>query len=664
MTTRPIRFCCALVSVIVLAMTATAPADRVRNSLGMALVEIPAGSFLTGGTGGEFDELPARRVSISTAFGMGATEVTNTQYEQFDPAHRALRGKDGLSKADDEAVIFVSWDEATAFCKWLGEREGVPYRLPTEAEWEYACRAGTATPFNTGDKPPAGVPANEGAKWYAEAVPTCVGRGKANGFGLFDMHGNVAEWCADWYGPYVEGAANDPVGPAAGEFRVIRGGSHSTLPFYCRSANRGASLPGDRSWLIGFRVVRGEVLRSVPTPPPPLKRWALGVSQEKYDWKAHAPDSSKPYFVGPIPFVKIPPNSDGPLYSKHNHVPDIVACPNGDLLATFYTCRDEAGRELAVAATRLRRGEKEWEPADIFYKAADRNMHATALWTDGKGTLYHFNGLSVGHGWGALALIVRTSADSGATWGGPTWISREHQWRNMPIAGVFGTADGKIVLACDATPEQEGGTALHVSADGGKTWVDPGLGTVPLRPDTYAPGVVGGSIAGIHAGVCELPDGRWMALGRGNAINGHMPKSISSDGGKTWHYSDSGLPPVTNGQRLVLKRLAEGPLLLVSFANEPMPFPDGHGGAIQGTGLFAALSDDNGDTWPTRRLLTPGHGTYDGRGWTGPFTATPTAAEPAGYLAATQSPDGVVQLLSSGLHYRFNAAWVRAAGRS
>ena len=659
MISRPIVFCCALLSVMVLTMTA--PAATADNSVGIKLVEIPAGSFVMGGAGGDFDELPAHRVTISKPFRMGATEVTNAQYEQFDPEHRKLRGKDGLSKEDAEAVIFISWDEATAFCKWLGEKEGVPYRLPTEAEWEHACRAGAATPFSTGEKPPAGVPQNEGAKWYAEAAPTFVGRGKPNSFGLFDLHGNVAEWCADWYEPYPAGDVTDPVGPAAGEFRVVRGGSHSTLPFYCRSANRAADLPGDRNWLVGFRVVQGEVPKTAPSAPAPLKRWALEVSQGKCDWGEHAPDSSKPYFEGPIPFVKIPPGSDGPLYSKHNHVPDIVACANGDLLATFYTCRDEAGRELAVAATRLRRGATEWELADVFYKAADRNMHATALWSDGRGTLYHFNGLSVGHGWGALALIVRTSTDSGATWGEPTWISREHGWRNMPIAGVFQTTDGKIVLACDATPEQEGGTAVHVSADGGKTWVDPGLGTVPLRPEKYGPEVVGGSIAGIHAGVCELADGRWMALGRGNAINGHMPRSISSDGGKTWHYSDSGLPPISNGQRLVLKRLAEGPLLLVSFANEPMEFPDRHGGTMMGTGMFAALSDDGGETWPTRRLLTPGSGTFDGRGWTGEFTATPTKAEPAGYLAATQSPDGVIQLLSSGLHYRFNSAWVRAA---
>ena len=114
---------------------------------------IEKGHFWMGsmGVGENYDEAPVHRVDISHSFGMAVTEVTNAQYEQFRPEHRALRGKDGLSSGDDEAVTNVSWYDAMDYCRWLSERTGRTFRLPTEAEWEYACRAGTSFPFYWGD---------------------------------------------------------------------------------------------------------------------------------------------------------------------------------------------------------------------------------------------------------------------------------------------------------------------------------------------------------------------------------------------------------------------------------------------------------------------------------------------------------------------------------
>ena len=161
----------------------------------MALITVPAGKFImeSAGYGENFDEQPARRVFIPKPIRMAATEVTNAQYEQFDPGHKMLHGKDGFSKADNEAVIFVNYGQATAFCTWLSKKEGKSYRLPTEAEWEYACRAGTLTPFVTGDRLPAAYQKEQETVWTPKPVLLTVAQTPSNPWGLYDMHGNVEE---------------------------------------------------------------------------------------------------------------------------------------------------------------------------------------------------------------------------------------------------------------------------------------------------------------------------------------------------------------------------------------------------------------------------------------------------------------------------------------
>ena len=177
-------------------------------------VEIPAGTFYMGGTGdGEnYDEAPVHRVRISKSFRMGVTEVTNAQYEQFCPEHKALRGKCGFSTEDDEAVVFVNYEDALAFCRWLSKREGKNYRLPTEAEWEYACRAGNYYKFYMNDKLPKEYQKNQQVAPILKPVSLQVGQTPPNAWGLFDMCGNVEEWCMDWYGPYVPCEQIDPCG--------------------------------------------------------------------------------------------------------------------------------------------------------------------------------------------------------------------------------------------------------------------------------------------------------------------------------------------------------------------------------------------------------------------------------------------------------------------
>ncbi len=654
------------------------------NSIGMKFVRIEPGTFMMGSEqanladeltaskeylrDGDWDEQPIHQVTLTMPFHIGIFQVTNAQYEEFQPSHSQLRGKLGFSQDDDEAVVFVDWHDATRFCKWLSEKEGILYRLPTEAEWEYVCRAGTTTHFHIGDTLPPEFRKNVGESWYPDAgrgrgteevVPLHVGKTTPNAWDVYDMHGNVEEWCQDWYGPYESHPQVDPCGRESGLYRVTRGGSHSTLLCYLRSANRMGAVPEDKHWYIGFRVVCGEMPEtSALLPSPKVALWGRNVKQEA----ASAPAPDTPYFAEPIPFVRIPDGSNGPLFSKHNHVPAIVECPNGDMFAAWYSCVTERGRELTVAASRLRFGESEWEPAEPFWGPPDRNNHATSLWRNEKGRIYHFNGLSAAATWGPLALVMRYSDDNGATWSKPRFISPEHRLRHMPIASVFRRQDGSILLACDAVSGGNGGTAVWISEDDGETWSDPGTGQpVP----EFAAGNSGGWVAGIHAAVVELSGGRLMTYGRGDTIDGRMPKSISEDGGKTWHYSASPFPPVSGGQRCVFLKLKEGPIFLVSFTGsrktpEMMPIVDASGNERLVTGLFGALSYDDGETWTHIRLISDDGPdreieTMDGR----PFMMGLNSAEPGGYLAVCQAQDGIIHLISSKQHYRFNYAWLK-----
>jgi len=639
------------------------------NSIGMQMAEIPAGRFYMGseGEGETKDENPVHRVSIKS-FRIGTTEVTNAQYEAFDPSHKKLRGKDGFSKEDDEAVIFVNYQDAVAFCEWLSKKEGKKYRLPTEAEWEYACRAGTVTDFFTGQSLTRSHYKSQKTDRDAVIVSLKVGQFTPNAWGIYDMHGNVEEWCSDWYGAYAAGEQTDPVGRSAGLFKVTRGGSHGTPPAYLRSSNRMGMIPADKHSQLGFRVVEGDFPATKPLAPAPATAVFVNVSQKNAEWKKVS--DSRPVFMEPIRYVHKPDCPEELPFFHHNHCPAITWCANGDLLAVWFSTNQESGREMTILASRLRNGQKTWDAPSQFFKVPDRNMTGSSLFDDGKGTLYYMNGVEADGDWKDLAMVLRTSKDNGATWSAPSMADPGHQVRNQVIGGMFQTKEGWLIQAGDADPSSHGGTAIHISKDQGKTWENPYMD--PAVPE-YKEGGSGGLIAGIHAGLVQLKDGSLMALGRGNSIKNsdgdeRMPMSISKDMGKSWTYSASEFPVIASGQRLVFYRLSEGPLLFISFTQQPaetdenkkgMLFPDGKGGTFKGHGMFAALSYDEGKTWPVKRLLTDGTERYlNGGAWTGAFEMSKTNAEPRGYLAMTQSPDGLIHLISSSLHYRFNLNWL------
>ena len=271
-------------------------------------VQIKGGTFTMGSPAneaGRFDwEDPQHQVTVST-FSMGKYEVTVGEFRQFvnDTGYKTTAetegggyvymGREWVEKADaswknpyftqtdQQPVVLISWYDAVEYCNWQSQRKGLTpaytkngtninwnrnadgCRLPTEAEWEYACRAGTTGPFNTGNNITASeanynghYPYNNNAKGTYREKTVEVGSFAANGWGLYDMHGNVWEWCWDRYGDYSSGSQRDPAGPYTGADRVLRGGSWGSSARNLRSAGRGNSTPSYRSSHVGFRLAR------------------------------------------------------------------------------------------------------------------------------------------------------------------------------------------------------------------------------------------------------------------------------------------------------------------------------------------------------------------------------------------------------------------------
>ena len=297
---------------------------QITNSIGMKLTLIPAGEFMMGSResaedtaaffrepyGVDFqttdffkDEHPLHRVRITRPFYLGTYQVTRGQFRQFvnDTGYKtdSERGdmpgawgwdaekrkfvfsKDyswrnaGFKQTDEHPVLNMSWNDAMAFCQWLSRKEGRTYQLPTEAQWEYACRAGTTTRYSSGDNPETVVRVGNVAdaafratfpdrKWTTKAsdghvFTAPVGSFRPNAFGLYDMHGNAWEWCSDSYRGkyYAASPEDDPKGPRTANCRVVRGGSWYNGPSACRSAKRFWRSPDNRfDFAAGLRVAR------------------------------------------------------------------------------------------------------------------------------------------------------------------------------------------------------------------------------------------------------------------------------------------------------------------------------------------------------------------------------------------------------------------------
>jgi formylglycine-generating enzyme len=319
---------------------------QISNSIGMKLVLIPAGEFLMGSretaeeTAAFFKKAleteyvkpdlyrsarPQHRVRITAPFYLGACHVTRGQFRKFveetnyktaaewgawelgslgwNAAKKTVEKRKeytwrnpGFEQSDEHPVLCVSWHDAVAFCRWLSRKEGRIYRLPTEAEWEYACRAGTTTRFSCGDAPDGlAKVGNVGDASLQALFPDLKGKGalpssdgyvftspvgsfQPNAFGLFDMHGDAQQWCADWFGEnyYSTSPQDDPQGPDKGERRVVRGSAWANAPFCAGSATRRSATLDNRSVEVGFRVA----LAASPARPASRFDGRITISRE------------------------------------------------------------------------------------------------------------------------------------------------------------------------------------------------------------------------------------------------------------------------------------------------------------------------------------------------------------------------------------------------
>ena len=399
-------------------------------------VKIPAGTFTMGAdidpqyiVAGEEegwrslfiqDEFPLRRITIRNSFEISKYEITNAQFEEFDPGHISWRGRFmDISTGDNEAVVYVSWEEAVAYTEWLTMKDpDYQYRLPTEAEWEYVARAGTRTPFNNdrdGDIytlnpfdsiqmkrmnyqwPHPFTWSNGCRSWVTWLTEDCVGVDRVypdknniktadltvghdgpNSFGVYDMHGGVEEWVLDWYDHYSPLDTIDPVGPVSGDFKVVRGGSHNNHIFHTRSANRMSLATNDKSYFTGFRVVRVPKNQILPDPvhEPYERPWAQDVSMYAYQWKS---DQDEPIFGMTSLYELVPMKEDGSHYGSreqliqfgfdpdnqqplltgplytHNHSATIEWSDNGDILVSWFSGENEVGPELTLLGSRGKR---------------------------------------------------------------------------------------------------------------------------------------------------------------------------------------------------------------------------------------------------------------------------------------------------------------------
>jgi hypothetical protein len=652
------------------------------NTLGMKFILIRGGSFRMGALNptpseqfgtleylkqGDWDEKPVHNVTISYSFYISETEVTNEQYQQFNAEYEG-------SESYKPYVAGISWHEAQEFCDWLSKKEGKTYRLPTEAEWEYTCRAGTTTLFSSGDSMPS--------------------PDTANPWGVKNMHTNVAEWCWDWHDSYPHTDQIDPIGPMVGIAKVIRGGGLDKITdYYARSSNRAGMAPsfpplsikkisenrltatasddsvsssardkprGFKSRFgyekfvrdilnnqgnhnIGFRVVQAELPKTEPyiIQPPFIQQCV----KENTNIVQVGPDPEKPYFRKRFLLPTPPENTPEmelsnhailgyhPGILHHHHSPALEVCQNGDLFAVYYTSVSETTPDVAMIATRLRFGSDQWDMPGFFLDFPDANDHAPMLWREDSMLNFFWGSNKLSSGFPFQWI---SSSDNGATWSTvkfPIFETKVGGHSAQPVTSALRDKNGILYVSSDGVGPE---SILWVSRNNGKTWID-----------------TGGRSGGRHTAFVLLKDGSILGMGgKSSDINGFMPKSLSQDGGKTWQISKTQFPALGSNQRPTIIRLASGRLF---FAGDLQHRNGSQPQGYKDRGSYVALSRDEGQSWIIKKL--PGTQEHESE-----RRRKDLRGATLGYAVARQASNGVIHLITSMnepcLHFAFNEAWI------
>jgi len=581
------------------------------KNVSLELIWIPAGAFEMGQMPNEPDaypnkETPRHAVTLSDGFWMGKYEVTKEQWRVV-MGTAPWQGKKYAGDDSKSPANYITWDDAQQFLAKLSQLTGKPFRLPTEAEWEYACRAGTKTRFYWGDDPRYEQIEHQ-AWWRGNALISAVkcarpvGLMPPNPWGLYDMSGNVSEWCQDWHWFYCSGPATNPVGPATAAHRVLRGGSWLDIGGFCRSSRRDHETPEAAHSQIGFRVVCG------PTP---------------------VPEPGWPEFIDVFTA-----GADG---VNTYRIPSLLVAPDGSLLA-FCEARKQAQTDASPTDMVLKRspdGGRSWLPMQTLAAGfGDEALMNPCPVADGAtNTILLLCMQANARGPFHNQLYQLRSSDNGQTWSAP--INIENQVRNYndtftPGPGVgIQLQNGRLVIpgymgGINEETEEEFYSCVMFSDDHGETWTL-GAPVAQLSDESQA---------------VELTDGTLMLNMRGGMGKSCRAVSLSQNGGETWSrfYWDPALNECPCQASIIRYSLAEEAHRdRILFAN-----PDNAGekfGILERTQMAIKLSYNEGQTWPVERIIHPG---------------------PASYSSLVRLPDGAIGILFEGGE-KHRREWIRFA---